>query len=427
MGTLLLRWNQRSLSNINEDLWKIIANQNSAGGNAVGTDVQISCSDGKISLHQVALRKFTNILDFATSDEVHQLKDPWGTLTLVVPHLKMEVLTTLGEFIYRGETGKVSNAALQNVLAFIRPEFGGSMEVIPQNVQDWEGKALPKNKARNKTSGAKRKPHDEVFENLPLNGTDIGSQTKDKTYLPLKVKILGRSPSMTSKIENTSENFVVPPTNFSSSDSESPPRHNKTPSLKTKQFYQNDPLEHDNFVHPPQETFNPSQTRDQALEAHVESYQPQTDPEKNIRYIADENVTIECMVESFNRKQFPQNMINAKNMIQALKSRNVSLFWDAHSNASQVRGDADGSYEWNDPDLVQDFVKDIKDLKPKDVKSIAMNLLSYKRSGGNITLPNSLDLNYMVQKFNQNNGHIKVTPKAYEQVMSKMKVRISHH
>ena len=73
---------------------------------------------------KVSLRKFTNILDFATSDEVHQLKDPWGTLTIVVPHLKMEVLTTLGEFIYRGETGKVSNAALKNVLAYIRPKLG---------------------------------------------------------------------------------------------------------------------------------------------------------------------------------------------------------------------------------------------------------------------------------------------------------------
>ena len=95
----------------------------------MGTDVQISCSDGKIFFHQVALRKFTNILDFATSDEVHQLKDPWGTLTIVVPHLKMEVLTPLGEFIYRGETGKVSNSALQNVLAYIRPELGESIEV----------------------------------------------------------------------------------------------------------------------------------------------------------------------------------------------------------------------------------------------------------------------------------------------------------
>ena len=392
MGTLLLRWNQRSLSNINEDLWKIIANQTSASGNAVGTDVQISCSDGKIFFHQVALRKFTNILDFATSDEVHQLKDPWGTLTIVVPHLKMEVLTTLGEFIYRGETGKVSNAALQNVLAYIRPELGESIEVIPQNFQESAGKALPKNKARNKPRGAKRKSEVEVFENLPQNKTYPRIESKAKTYFESKAST-----------------------------------HNKIPSLKTEHFYQNDPLEHDNFVHPPQESFNPSQTRDQALEAHVESYQPQTDPEKNIRYIADKNVTIECMVESFNRKQFPQNMINAKNMIQALKSRNVSLFWDAQSNVSQVRGHADGSYEWNDPELVQDFVNDIKDLKPKDVKSIAMNLLSYKRSGGNITLPNSLDLNYMVQKFNQNNGHIKVTPKAYEQVMSKMKVRISHH
>ena len=208
MGTLLLRWNQRSLSNINEDLWKIIANQNSVGGNVVGTDVQISCSDGKIFFHQIALRKFTNILDFATSDEVHQLKDPWGTLTIVVPHLKMEVLTTLGEFIYKGETGKVSNAALQNVLAYIRPELGESIEVIPQNVQESAGKALPKNKARNKTRGAKRKSEVEVFENLPQNKTYQRIESKDKT------------------------------------DSESQAStHNKIPSLKTEHFYQNDPLE----------------------------------------------------------------------------------------------------------------------------------------------------------------------------------------
>ena len=63
---------------------------------------------------------------------------------LVVPHLKMEVLTTLGEFIYRGETGKVSNAALQNVLAYIRPELGESIEVFLKMSKSRQAKPCPK-------------------------------------------------------------------------------------------------------------------------------------------------------------------------------------------------------------------------------------------------------------------------------------------
>ena len=51
--------------------------------------------------------------------------DPWGTVTIVVPHLKMESIHALSRLLYCGNSGNLSNVIMEEILNYVRPEFGG--------------------------------------------------------------------------------------------------------------------------------------------------------------------------------------------------------------------------------------------------------------------------------------------------------------
>ena len=163
---------------------------------------------------------------------------------------------------------------------------------------------------------------------------------------------------------------------------------------------------------------NPSNL-DQLLASHIEGYGPKKAPGQSFRYIMNKKLSIPDMVESFNQKHPGQVQIDTSDMVQALKSNNVRLMFVSLSHSANQNTDSN-----NQKDSVID---DMKLLSVKDLQKLKTNIKSYKPYQGYIQLPNHLNIEYMVKKFNSNNAAgIKVTPKAYVQVMRAMKVRLRH-
>ena len=114
-------------TNVFEDLWTNLLNSaqlHRGIPNHTGADVELCLSGGKILLHSLQIVKFTTILDFA-KDKLQDYVDPWGILTLVMPHFKMETLEALGRLMYCGDTGYMSEGMMQDIKGILRPEYGG--------------------------------------------------------------------------------------------------------------------------------------------------------------------------------------------------------------------------------------------------------------------------------------------------------------
>ena len=112
-------------TNVFEDLWTNLLNsaQSHRGiPNHTGADVELCLSGGKILLHSLQIVKFTTILDFA-KDKLQDYVDPWGILTLVMPHFKMETLEALGRLMYCGDSGNVSEEVMQDINGILKPEY----------------------------------------------------------------------------------------------------------------------------------------------------------------------------------------------------------------------------------------------------------------------------------------------------------------
>ena len=62
---------------------------------------------------------------FFSRDNMPEVTDPWGTVTIVVPHLKMESIHALSRLLYCGNSGNLSNVIMEEILNYVRPEFGG--------------------------------------------------------------------------------------------------------------------------------------------------------------------------------------------------------------------------------------------------------------------------------------------------------------
>ena len=130
-----MHWNA-----VHEEMWSMVSTSTNMGiaKSVTGTNIQLSCEGGgKMFFHQDRLRKFTNILDFAHTDKLHELADPWGNLTIIMPWVKLDVLQALGQLIYLGNSGNLTDEIMQEILLFIRPEFGGSAEAqsFPENIK----------------------------------------------------------------------------------------------------------------------------------------------------------------------------------------------------------------------------------------------------------------------------------------------------
>ena len=98
-------------SAVHEEVWSMVsqATNMDMAESITGTNIQLAGKDGKMFFHQDKLLKFTNILDFANEDKLLELADPWGTLTIVMPWVKMEVFQALGRLVYMGDSGNLSD------------------------------------------------------------------------------------------------------------------------------------------------------------------------------------------------------------------------------------------------------------------------------------------------------------------------------
>ena len=100
---------------IYQDLWTTTSNNSIDFCQSVtGANVLICCPVGKMAFHREKLQTFTNILDILGSqDKLMKSRDPWGTLTLVIPHFSMEALKALSQLIYTGYSGNMTNDTMQ--------------------------------------------------------------------------------------------------------------------------------------------------------------------------------------------------------------------------------------------------------------------------------------------------------------------------
>ena len=62
---------------------------------------------------------------FFSQENMPELTDPWGTVTIVLPHLRMESIQALSRLLYCGNSGNLSNVVMEEILSYVRPEFGG--------------------------------------------------------------------------------------------------------------------------------------------------------------------------------------------------------------------------------------------------------------------------------------------------------------
>ena len=109
-----MHWNA-----VHEEMWSMVSTSTNMGiaKSVTGTNIQLSCEGGgKMFFHQDRLRKFTNILDFAHTDKLHELADPWGNLTIIMPWVKLDVLRALGQLIYLGNSGNLTDEIMQDIL-----------------------------------------------------------------------------------------------------------------------------------------------------------------------------------------------------------------------------------------------------------------------------------------------------------------------
>ena len=88
--------------------------------NATGANVILSLEDGMIAFHCSRVIKFTTLLDFAQAEGFSDYLDPWGHVTLVLPHLKLESAQALGRLLYCGDTGRVPKHILDDIKSIIR-------------------------------------------------------------------------------------------------------------------------------------------------------------------------------------------------------------------------------------------------------------------------------------------------------------------
>ena len=69
---------------------------------------------------------FTTILDFdLTLDNIRELSNSWGTVKIIIPDLEIQIVQALGRLIYCGDTENLAQEAMQEIIKYIRPAFGG--------------------------------------------------------------------------------------------------------------------------------------------------------------------------------------------------------------------------------------------------------------------------------------------------------------
>ena len=74
------------------------------GNSCNGANVVLCTEQGfRVSLHEVLVRRFTNLLDAFDSTGIEELRDPFGSLVIVLQDLDKETLQALVQLLYTGE------------------------------------------------------------------------------------------------------------------------------------------------------------------------------------------------------------------------------------------------------------------------------------------------------------------------------------
>ena len=112
---------------IYSDVWSMLCQEDCAQvHNLTGASVQLCCQNGQMVFHEERLRMFTTILDFdLTLDNIRELSNLWGTVKIIIPDMEIQIVQALGRLIYRGDTGNLTQEAMQEIMKYIRPAFGG--------------------------------------------------------------------------------------------------------------------------------------------------------------------------------------------------------------------------------------------------------------------------------------------------------------
>ena len=73
-------------------------------GSSNGADVILSTENGiKVAFHKVIVERFTNIFDALESANIEELRDPFGSLVIILPGVEYETLQALSHLLYAGE------------------------------------------------------------------------------------------------------------------------------------------------------------------------------------------------------------------------------------------------------------------------------------------------------------------------------------
>ena len=104
------------------------------GNSSNGANVVLCTEQGfRVSLHEVLVRRFTNLLDAFEATVIEEMRDPFGTLVIVLQGVQGETLMALAQLLYTGECLIQSEGAeetLKEILALgVNSELSGSPEV----------------------------------------------------------------------------------------------------------------------------------------------------------------------------------------------------------------------------------------------------------------------------------------------------------
>ena len=94
-------------------------------GSSNGANVVLCTKQGfRVYLHEVLIRKFTKLLDAFDSASIEELRDPFGTLVIVLQGVKSQTLKALAQLLYTGECCIKSEKAKETLTNILAPEVG---------------------------------------------------------------------------------------------------------------------------------------------------------------------------------------------------------------------------------------------------------------------------------------------------------------
>merc|ERR1719394_1388605 len=93
-------------------------------GSCNGADVILSTENGlKFAFHKVIVERFTNIFDALESASIEELRDPFGSLVIILPGVEYETLQALSHLLYTGECHVNFIGGKEALEAILAPSF----------------------------------------------------------------------------------------------------------------------------------------------------------------------------------------------------------------------------------------------------------------------------------------------------------------